>query len=247
MSRTTRKGFTLIELLVVISIIAILLSIMMPVIQQVHGLVQFSSCSYNMRLLTMALNDYVMDNREHLPYTAGAGNPSTSAVTWGQPNGFGYLWDGEYILDHHMMFCPDAVVYTGWGSDPAAGRKRLIRDFKEKMARRDNPMRVDYCLGFWTQTGHEYPNSLDGSPTIENYEQTRKLWIADENGAFSAPYRLKCHDDWEYMPVATTEGFTTHIEDYLDEQPQSGGNGYYYPYNDRPMWGWWRYYGPKIP
>ena len=53
-----KAGFTLIELLVVISIIAILASLLFPVIGQARGMARAASCTSNLRQLGVALSLY---------------------------------------------------------------------------------------------------------------------------------------------------------------------------------------------
>ncbi|MFI4910202.1 MAG: prepilin-type N-terminal cleavage/methylation domain-containing protein [Sedimentisphaeraceae bacterium JB056] len=52
------KGFTLIELLVVISIIAVLMSILMPALTKVREQAKKTLCSSNQRSMSLALNAY---------------------------------------------------------------------------------------------------------------------------------------------------------------------------------------------
>lgn len=69
-----KRGFTLIELLVVISIIAVLLSVLMPALRKVREQARQSSCSARIRQQILALNIYAgeNDNKLPLPNTAGA-------------------------------------------------------------------------------------------------------------------------------------------------------------------------------
>ena len=57
-------GFTLIELLVVISIIAMLLSILLPSLSRAKESARRSVCSSNLRQLTLAWTAYAMENDE---------------------------------------------------------------------------------------------------------------------------------------------------------------------------------------
>ena len=69
-----RRGFTLIELLVVISIIALLMSILMPALRRAKEQARRQVCAARIRQQTLALNMYAGDNDTKLPLpdTAGA-------------------------------------------------------------------------------------------------------------------------------------------------------------------------------
>ena len=66
------KGFTLIELLVVIAIIALLVSLLMPSLKQAKELARAALCEAHVRLIGVALPQYMADSGDLLPpYTDG--------------------------------------------------------------------------------------------------------------------------------------------------------------------------------
>lgn len=69
-----RKGFTLIELLVVISIIALLMAILIPVLKAAKAAAQGSFCLSNQHSLSMAWFVYATDNRDRLVGGRGTGS-----------------------------------------------------------------------------------------------------------------------------------------------------------------------------
>jgi prepilin-type N-terminal cleavage/methylation domain-containing protein len=75
-------GFTLIELLVVIAIIAILASMLLPVLGKAKQKAQGIQCLNNHRQLTLAWLMYAHDNRDRVPYASSDGDPSKNPSVW---------------------------------------------------------------------------------------------------------------------------------------------------------------------
>ncbi len=104
----SRRGFTLIELLVVIAIIAILAAILFPVFARAREKARQSSCSSNMKQITLGILQYCQDYDERLFYHCGMPRPGN------KDDGFPeHCWPYcimPYIKNTQVFICPS---YTG--------------------------------------------------------------------------------------------------------------------------------------
>jgi len=78
------SAFTLVELLVVIGIIALLISILLPALNRARESAQRVVCSANLRTMTLALRQYMDDNRQGQPLqgTYFDGGPTYNGNTY---------------------------------------------------------------------------------------------------------------------------------------------------------------------
>ena len=97
-SRLRCVGFTLIELLVVVSIIALLVSILLPALNRARGAARFAVCATQMHAIGLAEILYSGDFTDHLtPGDHGDGQVMATYAQWNTPSGplnHGHLLEG---------------------------------------------------------------------------------------------------------------------------------------------------------
>ncbi len=100
-----KNGFTLIELLVVISIIAVLMSIMVPALQKANNKAKQAICSSNIKTLSQTTMLYLQDNDNKFPTMTVGQNGAYS----GSDASF---WDDKifaYVQNYDVFKCPVTV------------------------------------------------------------------------------------------------------------------------------------------
>jgi len=125
-----KNGFTLIELLVVISIIAILMSIMLPALQKARTQAKLVICKSNLKQMGVVAIRYASDYKNKFPYRNkfSAVSPNTYYVE-NRPVETDHRWFWEGYVDNYkvgklgvrddsvdtvteMMYCPSSVGTT---------------------------------------------------------------------------------------------------------------------------------------
>ncbi len=104
-------GFTLIELLIVIAIVAALAAILLPVFATVRERGRRTVCQSNLKLLALAMQQYVQDNSGVYPLAIGSV----------ERDGVAYEFDWSqavfpYVKDGQVFVCPDMPADAPWQS-----------------------------------------------------------------------------------------------------------------------------------
>lgn len=185
-NRTSRHAFTLIELLVVISIIALLISILLPALGSARKAARNAQCQGNLHNMMVAFGVYASEEKEWImPVIMGNAGEGAS-TTWGRQGAWWLLRIRKYLpntgsiqtYDHgkaSVLRCP-TIVSTG------------------------SHLEVTYGLN---QDAGWGPVGQWGYPTPVRYSQiqrpSEKILVADGNryakGDYSAHF-LKCYASW---------------------------------------------------
>jgi len=86
-----RTAFTLIELLVVIAVIAILAALLLPALKSAKEKAMRTSCLNCLKQLGLALNMYVTDSNDYMPWPNWGNDPNPPC-----PAGWLYYWDANH-------------------------------------------------------------------------------------------------------------------------------------------------------
>lgn len=100
----TKQAFTLIELLVVVAVIAILMAILLPSLQQARSSAQAVACGSNLRQIGMAIYLYANMHDDQLPnVNSGAGSSSWTYKMFGAAETLDFAVGG-------LLQCPSNTV-----------------------------------------------------------------------------------------------------------------------------------------
>jgi len=116
------RGFTMIELLVVITIIAMMISLLLPALSRARGLAQRVQCATNLRSIGQAIQIYAANNENQYPCNSsmakiGFGLPFRYMTNGQQQNGqaapagLGLLYTTQMINNPTMFYCPQPGYY----------------------------------------------------------------------------------------------------------------------------------------
>jgi prepilin-type N-terminal cleavage/methylation domain-containing protein/prepilin-type processing-associated H-X9-DG protein len=120
--RSTNRAFTLVELLVVIGIIAVLIAIILPALNQAKAASNSTACLANLRQIGQTIQMYALANKGLLPY--GYWNGANVPGGPGDPN---KATDWAVLLTNTLASRQHGLSYTD-EAGKSGGTKELFRD-----------------------------------------------------------------------------------------------------------------------
>lgn len=104
------RAFTLVELLIVIGIVALLVSILLPVVGRARESARRTACLSNLRQIHAIFHLYAMENRDQTPIGYRSGRKQFNSMVWSATTGkfclFGILYMNGKMSKPDVFFCP---------------------------------------------------------------------------------------------------------------------------------------------
>ncbi|MEM6333986.1 MAG: prepilin-type N-terminal cleavage/methylation domain-containing protein [Planctomycetota bacterium] len=198
-----KRAFSLIELLVVISIIAILIGILLPMLAAARSTAITVHCSAQIRNLALGLNMHADDHRDRFPIAGGTldfgqvdtGSPPYTATNLGpwMEQVFDYIGENQAILSGceaypvdtpYHYFMSSRAAFIAAGNQRAAVQRDRYQQASAAVLGGDNNIRFDNeAAGIYDADKDDYTQEclvFQGS-----YGSGGSAWEPQHNGALN--------------------------------------------------------------
>ena len=209
-----KKGFTLIELLVVISIIALLLSIIVPSLGKAKETASMINCLSNQKSFATALHMYVQSNRGnfcsgYVDQDVAVRNPPSwvmAPLAYGPSRNKIYMGNNPQLnLEHRLNGIREGALFPYLGSTDmyhCPGDRRLINGTSGMPTGADLSMYQvyrSYSLPDFYRARGSHDNGVANETKLANISGSKYLFVEDQYDAWT--FNLGA---WSYIPRSQT-------------------------------------------
>ncbi len=168
----SRRAFTLMELLVVISIIALLVSMLLPAVGMVRAAAYSATCAANQRQLAMCVEAYAADQDGVLPYTQAV--ISTASGPQNQ----------KWTIHLLLSYARERSDTLGWGTATGEDATRSRGIYRCGASRQKSGGMSDFGLN-----GYCFPDNSNGwdltmawwTPTLARIGKPGSIYLAADS------------------------------------------------------------------
>jgi len=127
------RGFTLIELLVVISIIALLITLLLPAMEGARNAAEVAGCANNQHQILIAIHTWAADNEGKLPPHSGYNSWNLNRGVRGSRDWFDQLVPAYAGPGPELWYCPGGVLFwhSGWNTGTPYAAANTLWDFDD--------------------------------------------------------------------------------------------------------------------
>ncbi len=167
-----RKGFTLIELLVVISIIALLMSIMVPALSKIKGQAKKIVCMSRLRQWAMPIQMYTSENNGKFNKVKHSGMGNQCENPYGTFSG---IYKDFWTKNPEMLLCPNATKTIQEGPSDLGNVAQIYSQVKQKLN-----TKIDYKFSYTYSYFCHFPPKRNGPPYYELYWRSTEQRSAEK-------------------------------------------------------------------
>jgi prepilin-type N-terminal cleavage/methylation domain-containing protein len=172
-----KGGFTLVELLVVIGIIALLISILIPVLGRARDQANRVACLSNIRQIGIAFRMYASENKDWCPWAAPLNRPDLYAdwIHW------------RTGINNQGLASSAIAPYLGGGKGFAkdTSLEKVFRCPADRLQDRPSFTQYpySYTMNIYFGSNGDYPQACAGPPTrlSTTKNASEKILVAEEN------------------------------------------------------------------
>ncbi len=169
-TQPARRGFTLIELLVVISIIATLMSLLLPAIQNAREAARNLSCKNNLKNISLAAHNFASGRRGQLPALGKLSDPTGTGTPLEKGENYSWVVDLLALIDHRD-------IADRWNKDADWDFATAVTTDEDNASLSTAPIPVLTCPDDSTATGIRGGLSYVANHGYIERSLTRNIWV----------------------------------------------------------------------